>query len=87
MPAIDPRDFERALEGLDFPATRDGIVRTAADKGGINGHVLVVLADIADETYDTRDELDAAITAAMSRQRSTGPEIPAAPPDTRRSSA
>jgi hypothetical protein len=82
MPMIDPRDFDRALEGLDFPTSRDAIVRTAADKGGINGHVIDILGQIPDQPYDTREELQLAIAEAYA-EAITGEEEapPAAPAD------
>jgi hypothetical protein len=76
---IDPRDFDRALEGLDFPTSRDAVVRTAADKGGLNGHVLDVLKQIPDQPYDTRDELELAIAEDSVREDTE--QTPAAPAD------
>lgn len=81
---FDPRDLERALEGLDFPTSRDAVVRTAMDKGGINGNVHVLLGRIPDQPYESRDQLDAAIAQALIDSGQDGgleePE-PAAPGD------
>ena len=50
-------EFLRALEGLDFPASKVGIVRKAQDKGGLDREVPHVLGQIEDRTYEDKDDL------------------------------
>jgi hypothetical protein len=64
MRTFDPRDFSRAMEGMDFPVSKDAVLRTAADKGGLNGDVQSVLELIPEQTYESRASLDEAISAA-----------------------
>jgi hypothetical protein len=69
-----------ALEGLDFPASKDGIVRKAKDKGGIDTEVPHVLEQIEDRTYeDTTDLLGEVerIYALGGGLTSGGPAAPA----------
>jgi hypothetical protein len=76
----DPTEFERALAGVDFPASRDGIIRGAADKGGLDGEVLFILKQIPDRTYGTRSEVDVAIEDAYARTGGLEGGTPAAGP-------
>lgn len=78
---FDPRDLDRALEGLEFPASRDAILRTAADKGGINGNVLVVLERIPDQSYDSRDQLEAAVAEAYIEESGLTQGMPVVEPE------
>lgn len=64
MTNIDPRDFSRAFEGIDYPTSRDAVLRSAADKGGLNGGVQIVLEAIPDRTYESEDDLMRAVDAA-----------------------
>jgi hypothetical protein len=80
MPMIDPRDFDRALEGIDFPTSRDAILRSAEDKGGINRLALDVLALIPDQPYDTREELQLAIAEAYAEAITSDEDAPPAAP-------
>jgi hypothetical protein len=76
----DPQEFDRALAGIDFPASRDGIVRGASDKGGLDNEVLYILEQLPDQTYDTRAEVDAAIEDAYARTGGLEGGTPAAGP-------
>jgi hypothetical protein len=46
------KDFEEALKGLDFPASRAAIVNKVRDRGGIDGHVVEVAEQLPGRTYD-----------------------------------
>jgi len=53
----EAEEFIRALEGVDFPAPKDEIVRKSRDKGGIDWEVPAALEQIADRTYESQDDL------------------------------
>jgi hypothetical protein len=80
-------DFDRALSGVEFPASRDGIVRAASDKGGLDNEALFILENIPEGTYASRDELDRAIEDAYARTGGFEGGIPAAPAKGRQSDA
>ena len=46
------KDFEDALKGLDFPASRAAIVNKVKDRGGIEGHVIEIAEELPGRTYD-----------------------------------
>lgn len=62
-PAAVSADWERALEGLDFPISKIALVRAEADRGGIDSEVRMILKQLPADGYDTHDELIAAIRA------------------------
>ena len=80
---VDPRDFNRAFEGIDYPTSKDAVLRSAADKGGLDGGVQIVLEAIPDRTYESEDDLMLAVDAAcLDGERITGglaEPTPAAP--------
>jgi hypothetical protein len=57
----EPGEFREALEGIDFPISKDAIVRLARDKGGIDREVPHVLAQIRDKTYESMSDVEAEI--------------------------
>ena len=77
----DQAEFERALSGVEFPASRDGIVRAAADKGGLDNEVLFILENIADRTYETISAVQAAIEDVYARTGGLDGGTPAARPE------
>jgi hypothetical protein len=81
MVNADPRDFNRALAGIDFPTSRDAIVRGASDKGGINNEILRVLENIPDQTYETEADLMRAIDEVYIETEGFMEPTPAAPAD------
>ncbi len=60
----DPDEFMRALHGLEFPASRAQILNSAKDKGGLDTEVLYIFGQLEDRTYETTDELRAAVAQA-----------------------
>jgi hypothetical protein len=58
------RDYERAISGVDFPASRAGLIRAAEDKGGIDTEVVHMLNQLPDRTFETAVELFSAIEEA-----------------------
>jgi hypothetical protein len=72
-------DFNRALAGIDFPASHDGILHAASDKGGIDNEVLFILEHIPERTYESRQEVDRAIEEAYALTGGFEGGTPAAP--------
>lgn len=72
-------DFMRALEGLDFPASRSAIVNKVKDVGGIDGRIPETAERMTDQTYER--ELDAAREFDRAQQESVENtvDVPAAP--------
>jgi uncharacterized protein DUF2795 len=60
----DADEFMRALHGLDFPASRAQVVNKAKDKGGLDTEVLYIFEQLPDRTYETPEELRAAVIDA-----------------------
>lgn len=54
-------DYRSAFAGLQFPASRDEVVRRSRMQGGIDREVFAVLASIPDRSYRAMEELEAAI--------------------------
>lgn len=89
MTNADRRDYTRALAGLDYPASRDAIVRKAADHGGLDTEVLYILENLSEDSYDTEYELQQAIDGAYEETNGLSGGTPAAPadPDVKRDTA
>jgi hypothetical protein len=49
--APNPIDLQKALAGIDYPATKDDILRTARENGADDA-VLSALENIEDRSYD-----------------------------------
>lgn len=73
QPAATRNDYEIALDGLEFPASLPAIVRTAADRGGIDREVLEVLGRLPDRRYESLEDL---LEAVRESYRETGYEPP-----------
>lgn len=56
-PAAEPADWERALEGIEFPAAKVAILRHVEDTGGLDYEVIEVLSRLPRPEYTTLDEL------------------------------
>lgn len=75
----DPDEYMKALLGMDWPASKAGIVRKAQDTGGIDTEVIHVLGLVPDRTYETPEDLAAAVEAVYQRDGGLGDGGPAAP--------
>ena len=61
-PAAQSADWERALEGIDFPISQPALVRSAHDKGGIDSEVIHMLERLHENAeFESRDQLTEAI--------------------------
>ena len=73
-------DFEHALKGLDFPASRSAIVNKVKDIGGIDGHVAEIAEQLPDRTYDWQRDAEREFSALVAQQDAfDGRDVPAAP--------
>jgi hypothetical protein len=72
-------EFQKALEGLDFPASRDAIVQKARDKGGLDTEVPFTLERIEPRTYESLADVEAAVDAVYAEQGGLASGGPAAP--------
>ncbi len=73
------KDYRKALEGLDFPASKSAIARKAADVGGIDTEVLHTLENLPDRTYESMADLQGEIAnvyAAIGGLDGGGPAAP-----------
>jgi hypothetical protein len=73
-------EYNRALEGVDFPAAKDAIVRAAMDKGGIDAELASVLKSLPEYDFESREELDASIARAYAAGEGFEDAGPAAKP-------
>jgi hypothetical protein len=53
----EPEEFIEAVAGLDYPTSKDAILRKAMDRGGIDREVPYVLEQIPDRTYHSLSEI------------------------------
>jgi Protein of unknown function (DUF2795) len=72
-PAAQKDDYERAFEGMAFPASLPYIIRTAHDRGGIDREVLDILHRLPEQDYDTLDDLIGAVRAVYASQHMKSP--------------
>jgi hypothetical protein len=75
----EPSEFEAAIAGLDYPASKDAVVRKAMDKGGLDREVPHVLGQIEGRTYESESDLLAEIERVYARGGGLWPSGPAAP--------
>lgn len=52
-----PIDIQKALGGMDYPASKDDIVKHATDKGA-DDSVLESLRNLADREYDSPTDVN-----------------------------
>jgi hypothetical protein len=63
MPSAEHGEYDRALEGLDFPASKFAILERARGKGGLDHEVIAMLERLPKDEYETLAELTAAVRA------------------------
>jgi hypothetical protein len=63
IPAAEPADYERALAGVDFPASKYAILERVRDTGGLDSEVIDMLERLPRDEYETMDELAAGLRA------------------------
>ena len=60
-PTAQRGEYDRALEGVEFPASKFEILERARDKGGLDHEVIEMLERLPKDEYETLDELTAAV--------------------------
>ena len=50
-------DYNKAIAGLEFPISRDGLLRGTKDKGGIDREVAMILDMLQDNKFNSEEEL------------------------------
>ena len=61
QPHAGKRDYDAALEGLEFPTSLAAVIRTARDHGGIDREVSEMMARLPDRQFDSLEDLYAEI--------------------------
>lgn len=61
--AINPIELQKHLSGLDYPATKDAIVKRA-EESGADSDALDALRKIADKEYDAPTAINQAVSDA-----------------------
>ncbi|RZU32923.1 DUF2795 domain-containing protein [Blastococcus saxobsidens] len=57
---VSPIDIQKALSGMDYPASKDQIVQHAEQNGG-DGEVLEALRKISDREYEGPSGVSSAV--------------------------
>lgn len=57
LPAAEPADYERALNGVDFPLSKPGLMRDVRENGGIDREVLEMIERLPADEWDDRESL------------------------------
>jgi hypothetical protein len=57
QPRATRDDYDRAFDGLAYPAPIAAVIRKARDHGGIDAEVLPMLEQIPDRTFHSYGEL------------------------------
>jgi hypothetical protein len=61
LPSAEHGEYERALEGVEFPASKFEILERARDKGGLDQEVIAMLERLPQDDYETLEALTAAL--------------------------
>lgn len=73
-------EFLKGMAGLDFPTSRSGIINRVRDQGGLDGEVISVAHQLEDRTYESMDDVGAAIRRIYAEGRGVlegaGPAAP-----------
>jgi hypothetical protein len=56
LPRAEPKDWEEALDMLDFPASLSEIMKKARDRGGLDHEVHELIGRLGRDAYDTREQ-------------------------------
>jgi hypothetical protein len=54
-------EFLKGLAGIDFPTSRSAIINKVRDQGGLDTEVITVANQLEDRTYESLDDVGAAI--------------------------
>lgn len=73
-------EYLQALSGVEFPVSRDRLVESARDKGGLDTEVLFILEHLPSDSYNTMQDLEGDILRAYEATGGLGDGGPAAVP-------
>ena len=76
QPHASKRDFERAFEGVEFPASYSEITKRARDTGGIDREVHEIIGLLPDRQYDSLEGLYAELRRAYASTNAPPEAIP-----------
>ncbi len=74
-------EYLQALSGVKFPVSRDRLVESARDKGGLDAEVIFILEHLPRDSYATMQELEGDILRAYQATGGLGDGGPAAVPE------
>lgn len=60
MAKLNPIEVQKALKGVDYPAKKDDIVRTAQDNGADQG-ILDALNNLSGDSFETPADVQGAL--------------------------
>ena len=72
-------EYRRAIEGVEFPASKDAVLHAAQDKGGLDTEVMYILGRLPDADYATEADLERAVEEAYAEYGGLEGAGPAAP--------
>lgn len=73
QPAAQKDDFERALEGLEYPVSHIQIVKAARDHGGIDTEAIRVLEQLPERDYTNEEDVITEIRAIYAAEDTQSP--------------
>jgi hypothetical protein len=76
QPHASRRDYERAFEGIEFPASYSEITKRARDTGGIDREVHEMIGRLPDRQYASLDDLFAELRAVYASAATPAEAIP-----------
>jgi hypothetical protein len=57
QPHAAKRDYDRAFEGLVYPASLSAVMKAASDRGGLDREVLEMIGYLPDRQYESVEDL------------------------------
>ena len=63
MAKLNPIDLQKAMKGVNYPATKDDLIKAAQDNDA-GGDVMNALKDLGDENYNTPADVTEAVSFA-----------------------
>ena len=64
MAKINPIELQKYLKGVDYPASKDDVVK-AAEKNGADDEILEALKGISDESFERPTDVTKALSDEM----------------------
>ncbi len=61
LPSAEHGEYDRAFEGVAFPASKFEILERARDKGGLDHEVIEMLERLPQDEYETLEALTTAV--------------------------